>query len=299
MSEAQQNTNNDAADGPSTNNTRGRNVRGTRRGNRSRGGVTHFKGGVPAAQGKTFQSHSEQSKTGQFKDTLEALKVLAATEYKKDVLYLEPLFNKLDKSSVRVPVRPIPITEYDDDGAETVFPIPETDLDIYREEVKAFVTEKRRLEATTTALYNIAWSQCSQLMRDKLKAVAGYKQINEDCDISGLLQEIRSICHQVERNICIHDSLDELQRQFFAYRQQSDQTNSNHLEVFRDYIEVMEHFGIDMFRDRCCLGYEQQQDMVDNISGISEIKYLQRIKERRLAVFFPPLQHGGIRTTDA
>ena len=51
-----------------------------------------------------------------------------------------------------MPVRPVPIMEYDDDGAETVFPVPEVDLDVYREEVKSYVTEKQRLEATTTAL---------------------------------------------------------------------------------------------------------------------------------------------------
>lgn len=45
--------------------------------------------------GNVFQLHSERSKKRQFRESLEALKTLAATEFKQEVRFLEPLFRAL------------------------------------------------------------------------------------------------------------------------------------------------------------------------------------------------------------
>jgi len=44
--------------------------------------------------GNVFQTHVEQNKPGQFQDTLMTLKLLASTEFKKDLLHIESLFRK-------------------------------------------------------------------------------------------------------------------------------------------------------------------------------------------------------------
>ena len=48
-----------------------------------------FKGNIAKMNGYVFQTHIEARKPGQFDESLEALKILAAREYKKDIKYLE------------------------------------------------------------------------------------------------------------------------------------------------------------------------------------------------------------------
>ena len=124
-------------------------------------------------------------------------------------------------------------------------------------------------------------------MRDKLRASSSFSTIEEAADAASLLKEILGICHQIEPTLCIYDSIDELQRQFFAYRQQPDMDNITHLERFRDFVEVMNHFGIKMFRDECCIAYEKQYDKNQRFSALeSDEEYLVQIEQRRLAVCF-------------
>lgn len=53
------------------------------RGNRT----SSFLGNVANMQGNVFQLHSERREKGQFQDTLDALKTLAATEFKSEIRY--------------------------------------------------------------------------------------------------------------------------------------------------------------------------------------------------------------------
>ena len=54
--------------------------------------------------GHLFQTHIEATKPGQFNKYLEALKILAATEYKKAIKYLGTLFRNLEKLSIPMPI---------------------------------------------------------------------------------------------------------------------------------------------------------------------------------------------------
>ena len=113
------------------------NVRRPRCGATSTTRAPLFKGDVPAMQGRTFITHIERGKSSHFKETLDALRILASTEYKKDIAYLGPLFKSLESPVVNPPIRHV-------------------DIDIYREEMKIYAARKDRLEALTTSLYNIA-----------------------------------------------------------------------------------------------------------------------------------------------
>ena len=70
---------------------------------------TKFRGAVEKMNGNVFTLHSEGQKTGQFDDMLEALRVLIATEFKKEVTYLEPIFRKLEEPHIPLPTKPIPV----------------------------------------------------------------------------------------------------------------------------------------------------------------------------------------------
>ena len=205
--------------------------------------------------GNVFQLHTERKKRGQFQDTLDALKALASTEYKKEIRYLDPLFRKLEEPNIPLPVKPEKIAIKKEDGDYEYVEDP-VKMDVYREEVKSYVSKNERLKHTETALYNIAWGQCSRLMKNKLQTNADFEDIEEAHDISSLLKAIRDISHQIDNNISVYESLDDLLKQFYLYRQQPNEDNAMHLKRFKEYVDVLEHFGSTVFEDSSLVKYE-------------------------------------------
>ena len=179
---------------------------GNRRRQNMRTSTSIFKGDVELMNGNVFQLHTECKKRGQFQDTLDALNALASTEYKKEVRYLDPLFRKLEAPSVPLPTKPEQIAIKNEDGSYTYHDDP-VKMDIYREEIKAYVGKMDRLKHTETALYNIVWGQCSRLMKNKLQADENFEDIEEDHNVSGLLKGIRSLYHQIDNNIYFGSSI--------------------------------------------------------------------------------------------
>ena len=66
-----------------------------------------FKDNVAKMNGPVLQTHTEARKPRQFDKSLEALKILAATEYKKDIKDLDTLFRNLEKPCIPIPVLPV------------------------------------------------------------------------------------------------------------------------------------------------------------------------------------------------
>lgn len=50
-------------------------------------------------------------------------------------------------------------------------------MDVYKEEIKVYVTKQDRLKHTDTILYNIIWDQCSRLMKIKLQTNPNFQDI--------------------------------------------------------------------------------------------------------------------------
>jgi len=237
--------------------------------------------------GNVFQLQSEGRKKGQFKDTLDALKVLASTEFKKDISYLELLFQELKEPTVNPPKRPKPVVIKDEQtGLDVEVKPSDEDMDLYRERVKVHVQIELRLENTKRALFNIVWGQSSRLLQNKLKATKSFDKILSEGDIVTLLKEIKKIAHQAEDNVCIYDALDEVMRRFYTYRQSPDEDNATHLEKFKDFVEVLEYFGVDMFCDPCLVNYEKEQDKKKNLPPVSDESYKERAKQRQLGTAF-------------
>ena len=90
--------------------------------------------------GNVFQLHTERKKRGQFQYTLDALKALASTKYKKKIRYLDPLFKRLEQSGIPLPIRPPKISVKNEDGTYDYHDDP-VKMDVYREEIKVYVTK--------------------------------------------------------------------------------------------------------------------------------------------------------------
>lgn len=193
---------NTRAGGRGTNtNDRGRFGRGGRSG---RGGEqpqqphravkSTFKGATPEMNGHVFQCYDEHEDRRQYSKTLEALQ----TYIKKTLKFPEdmaPLFaDTMTSPKIDKPQDP-------GKGADDV------DLLIYNEEVKEFVKWAWTLKGNLATVYAVAWGQCSEAMKVRVKAATGHKQKSEENDCVWLFKQIKSITVKFDEKKCVFASL--------------------------------------------------------------------------------------------
>ena len=260
--------------------------------------ASSFIGTSTNMNGHVFQLQSEGPKKGQFKDTIDALKVLSSTEFKKDIAYLEPIFKKLEKPFVPRPIKPSPtIVKDQTTGTETKIPPDEVEVDIYRERIRSYIVTEGRLQNTTRALYNIVWGQCSRLLQNKLKAKKDFNTVDDNGDVVNLLKEIRKISHQAEDSVCVYDALDEVLRRFYTYTQLPEEDNATHLTKFREYVDVLEHFEVNMFKDPCLIEYEKELDKKYGKTEDTKENLEKRARNKQLGTCF--LRRSNMRQYSA
>ena len=232
--------------------------------------------------GHVFQLPSERTKRGQFRETIKALKTLASIEYKKDILYLDPLFRKLEDPVIERPSKPQPESVKSEDG--TVEDITDSvEMDIYKEEVRDHVRKKERLKQAKSSLFIVVLGQCSDAMTNKLKGVKGYNDMEKNCDVAALLRAVRDLSNKVEEKVSPYETLDDLKKQFYLYRQQPGEDNATHLMKFKDLVEILEQFGSSCFTDSALVEEEEKKEK-NKERGIGECEKISR--EKYLAVSF-------------
>lgn len=121
-----------------------------------------FKGETKEMNGNVFQTHSEQRKRGQYQDTMNALKVYSSTIYKKDIKYLNPLFNRLEQPDVPAPERSFITTEEIGKDGDIIIKETPTPFEsaVYIKRIKTWIKATDTLDPTLRSLYNIVWGQC-------------------------------------------------------------------------------------------------------------------------------------------
>ena len=190
--------------------------------------------------GHVFQTHMEQSKRGQFQDTLNMLIYYVLTAFKEDIRYLALLFSQLKDLEVQKPVDPVE-TEIEDDKGKGVLVVNKFEEMVFQENVKQWIQDTKSLRATTKSLCNIVWVQCIKLMQNKLLAVTDFDNIETTRNMTRLLKEVRNVSHQMENSTSIYDALDKAKMRYYEYRQGEHESNATHLKNFKDIVEVIEH----------------------------------------------------------
>jgi hypothetical protein len=141
--------------------------------NKQAGNGGGFLGDTKDMNGHVFQVHAEQTKRGQFQETLDMLKIYASTAYKKDITALNPLFSKLTEPRVPEPEEPKEVIIKTEGGKE-ICGITKFSETVYNERVKMYIKETKSLQSTVQSLYNIVWGQCSKLMKNKVHAAKDF-----------------------------------------------------------------------------------------------------------------------------
>ncbi|KAI2497082.1 hypothetical protein MHU86_17399 [Fragilaria crotonensis] len=76
----------------------------------------------------------------------------------------------------------------------------ETDKLIWQEEVKEYVKRTRTLKGNLANVHAVIWSQSSEAMRSKIKALVEYEQRAKANDCTWMLQQIKATTMQFDAN---------------------------------------------------------------------------------------------------
>ena len=128
--------------------------------------------------GQVFQLQLEQKKKGQFQQTLDQLQIYSSSNYKKDIKHLKVLFTKL--------WQPVIVKSEARDN------MTKGEQVMFAEQARQYIKDSMSLDTSLVSLYNVVWGQCSWLLQNKLKSSNRYTEFDNNCDVAGLLTEIKN-----------------------------------------------------------------------------------------------------------
>ena len=70
--------------------------------------------------------------------------------------------------------------------------------DIYKEQIKMYVSRRERYMENKDKLYSVIWGQCSDTIQSKLQGKSTFNHIDESRDCIMLLKEIKGIMYNFE-----------------------------------------------------------------------------------------------------
>jgi len=180
--------------------------------------------------GHVFECFEEQRDRKQFAKTREAL-----GEYSRKKLKYPEDLAPLFATSIGTPqvAQPAPLGE----GADKVTTL------IWNETIKEFVKRTRELRSNLATVYAVAWGQCSETMRTKIKSMEGYEAQREADNCTWLLQNIRAVTLQFDAKRNIFLSLLDARCSFLTCRQQPGQTVDSYVATMRGWAETIESYG--------------------------------------------------------
>ena len=247
--------------------------RGNKKWNRNKYSKNGFSGKTKEMNGHVFQLQVEQRKKGQYQETMEQLHVYASNTYKKEIKHLKVLFTQLKKPTIIKPEQDKESELYD----ET----------IYKEEVRQSIKDKRSLESTLVALYNVVWGQCSKLLQNKLKASPKFTTFDDESDVIMLLTEVKRLSSKYEENTSAYDTLHEAKAKLFKYQQSDDESLADHMTNFKDLCSNIEYYSGDLFFDIDMVETEIREDIKNNVTTKKDRnEYRFRVVERAKAIAF-------------
>jgi hypothetical protein len=180
--------------------------------------------------GNVFECYEEQDDRRQYTKTVEVLDAYA----KKTLSYaadLAPLFSaKMTAPSID---RPPPFEE----GANKLEEM------IYAEEVKEYVKRARTLTSNLATIYAVAWGQCSEDMKARVKTHEGYDDKSTANDCVWLFQQIRSVTLQFNDSKDGFMSLLDAQFNFLSCKQSSGQSADEYAESLIGWADTIETHG--------------------------------------------------------
>jgi hypothetical protein len=146
---------------------------------------SNFKGNTSDMNNHVFECCEERGDRTQFQKTVEALGEYAA----KNLKFPEDL-KTIFEDTITAPTLTMPA-----DIADTA---SKTEQVIWEASLKSYARRKEELQSNLTTLYALIWGQCSDAMRNKLRALDDFPAENKKNNCIWLLKEIKGVTHKFD-----------------------------------------------------------------------------------------------------
>lgn len=216
---------------------------------------SNFKGGETKMNGHVFQLHDESSTAGQFTRTKQEVERFVQSDfvYGHDIVYLLTMQEECDIESEmpeHPPDRQVPVVnadgnnKKDSDGkvvTRTIAPSAGI-LEIWKEEIKAFVTRRRTYKANKKSLWFLILGQCSLRLRAHLESMEAYKKMYLTSDCLWLLREIHKAMSRFEHTRYPPMSVADAYAKFFCFFQGTGMTDMDYMTKYQEFRDLFDHF---------------------------------------------------------
>ena len=184
---------------------------------------------------------------------MQALEIYASKVYKKDMIHLSSFFKDLKTPVLAEPKAPkgtIKVNIKDESGNDVQeFRMTEGEKLRYQEKLKRFFIQEKSLQSSLIGLYIVALGQCSKLMKNKLKSLEEFEDVNSKSDPARPLAQIKAMTKQYGSSVPSHDVKDIAKRNFYTYKQGEYDTVSTHVKNVKTLMEVLLHYDADVVDD--------------------------------------------------
>jgi Zinc knuckle len=133
---------------------------------------------------------------------------------------------------------------------------------IFEKQIVEYCKRIAQLEENVKKVFAIVWGQCSEALREKLRALPNFTQMQSDGDGLGLLKEIQDIAFKRERGKDPWHAYFEATLQLFLFRQGDNMSLQHYFEKFQNLCDVVDHCGGGLGNVR-----ELQQEMLTKIAA--------------------------------
>ena len=140
---------------------------------------------------------------------------------------------------------------------------------IWEKEVEEHVKRRRQFEENVKTLYSLVWGQCSDVMRQKVEALATFARMSMDNDGLALLQAVKDTAFNFQSQKYLPHALHEAKRRFYMCSQGKYATTQAYLEQFQNTIDVIEHCGVGIGEEPGTLGVEAREERI-NVATMSD-----------------------------
>jgi hypothetical protein len=118
-----------------------------------------------------------------------------------------------------------------------------TETQLWELRVVEFSKRILKYEENLRSAYSLIWGQCTDALREKIKANTGYVIISNNYQTIELMKSIRDCVYKFESQKYGPHGLHESIRRFYMLSQDKNATCPDYLEKFRNHIEVVSHCG--------------------------------------------------------
>ena len=158
----------------------------------------------------------------------------------------------------------------------------------WRSEMKRYLDKSSLREEATKQAIAIVLGQCSQTIRDRIKAARTYQHIISNSDLIRLLGLIRESLYTGSTTKKTTQSLQEAEESLVSFRQGDNMSNNTFLDKFKGLVERYEYHGGEPGMQQARIN-AQLEDIMADINNPTDVEVAEAkatAREEYLAVLF-------------